>query len=137
MLYFCWKGWKNNLKLNHECIRDLLLYIEENLTYNDELEINKISLNNYSLEELLYTTEKLVEADYLTCYTIEIDDEYSILLVQSITYKGHHFLDTVRDNKVWSKTKNILSFLKSVSIEITSETASKVINHLIDKNFNL
>lgn len=125
------------MKLNHECIRDLLLYIEENLTYNDELEINKISLNNYSLEELLYTTEKLVEADYLTCYTIEIDDEYSILLVQSITYKGHHFLDTVRDNKVWSKTKNILSFLKSVSIEITSETASKVINHLIDKNFNL
>lgn len=125
------------MKLNHECIRDLLLYIKENLTYNDELEINKISLNNYSLEELLYTTEKLVEADYLTCYTIEIDDEYSILLVQSITYKGHHFLDTVRDNKVWSKTKNILSFLKSVSIEITSETASKVINHLIDKNFNL
>lgn len=104
------------MKLNHECIRDLLLYIEENLSYNDELEINKISLNNYSLEELLYTTEKLVEADYLICFTIEIDDEYSILLVQSITYKGHHFLDTIRDNKIWSKTKNVLSFLKSVSI---------------------
>lgn len=124
------------MKLNHECIRDLLLYIEENLQYNDELEINKISLNNYSIEELLYTTEKLVEADYLVCYTIEVDGEYSILLVHSMTYKGHQFLDTVRDNQVWLKTKKTLSFLKSVSIEITSETASKVINHLIDKNFN-
>lgn len=125
------------MKLNHDCIRDLLLYIEENLNYDDELEINKLQLKSYSLEELLYTTEKLSQADYLTYYPLEIDDEYSILLVDSITYKGHQFLDTVRDNQVWDKTKKVLSFLKSVSIEITSETASKVINHLIDRNFTL
>jgi len=53
-----------------------------------------------------------------------------------MTYKWHQFLDTVRDSQVWIKTKKPLSFLKSVSIEITSETTSKVINHLIDKNFN-
>ncbi len=125
------------MKLNHDCVRDLLLYIEENLRYDDELEINKLQLKTYSLEELLYTTEKLVQADYLTYYPIEVDDNYSILLVDSITYKGHQFIDTVRDNQVWDKTKKVLAFLKSVSIEITSETASKVINHLIDRNFTL
>lgn len=125
------------MRLNHECVRDLLLYIEENLGYNDELEVNQLKLKNYSIEELLYTTEKLAEASYLTYYPIEIDDEYSILLIQSITYKGHQFLDTVRDTQVWDKTKKVLSILKSVSIEITSETASKVINHIIDKNLNL
>ena len=126
------------MKLNHECVRDLLLYIEENLSFNDELEINILKLNNYSTEELLYTSQKLAEADYINIdNSIEIDDEFPIILVSSITYKGHQFLDTVRDNQVWSKTKKVLSFLKSVSIEVTSETASKVINHLINQNFNL
>lgn len=125
------------MKLNHDCIRDLLLYIEENLNYCDELEINRLHLKSYTQEELLYTTEKLAEANYLTYYLIEIDDAYPILLVQSITYKGHQFLDTVRDNEVWSKTKKVLSSLKSVSIEIASETATKVINHFISQNFNL
>ena len=126
------------LRLNHECIRDLLLYIEENLCYNDELEINKLSLKNYSNQELLYTALKLSEADYINCdNSIEIDDDFPIVLVSSISYKGHQFLDTVRDSEVWNKTKKIVSALKSVSIEITSETAAKVINHILDKSFNL
>lgn len=124
------------MKLNHDCVRDLLLYVEENLGYNDELEVNRMHLKDYSLEELLYTSEKLAEAGYIDYYPIEIDNEYSIILINSISYKGHQFLDTVRDNEVWTKTKRVLSILKSVSIEITSETASKVINHIIDKNFN-
>lgn len=124
------------MRLNHECVRDLLLYIEENLEYDNELEINRLNLKDYSLEELLYTSQKLAEAEYINCDdSIEIDDEYPIILVSSITYKGHQFLDTIRDNQVWKNTKKVLSFLKSVSIEITSETASKVINHMIDKNF--
>lgn len=124
------------MRLNHECVRDLLLYIEENLDYNDELEINKLQLKNYSLEELLYTAQRLAEADYINCdNSIQIDDDYPIIIVDSISYKGHQFLDTIRDNQVWDKTKKVLSVLKSVSIEITSETASKVINHIIDKNF--
>ena len=126
------------MRLNHECIRDLLLYIEENLCYNDELEINKLSLKNYSNQELLYTALKLSEADYINCdNSIEIDDDFPIVLVSSISYKGHQFLDTVRDSEVWNKTKKIVSALKSVSIEITSETAAKVINHILDKSFNL
>lgn len=126
------------MKLNHECVRDLLLYIEENLNYNDELEVNNLKLNNYSVEELLYTSQKLAEAGYINCdNSIYIDDEYPIVFINSISYKGHQFLDTVRDNQVWTNTKKVLSFLKSASIEITSETAAKVINHLIDKNFNL
>lgn len=124
------------MRLNHDCVRDLLLYIEKNLSFNDEIEINRLKLGNYSTEELLYTAEKLVEANYLKSYNIEIDDEPSIILINSITYNGHQFIDTIRDNLVWSKTKKVLSVLKSVSIEITSETAAKVINHIIDKNFN-
>lgn len=59
------------MKLNYDCIRDLLLYLEENLT------------------------------------------------------------------KVYTKTKSVLSSFKSVSIEIFTETASKVLTSLISKQFGL
>ena len=60
-----------------------------------------------------------------------------IILISSITYEGHQFLDNIRDDKVFAKTKAILSKFKSVSIEVISETASKVITNMINQQFNL
>jgi len=57
--------------------------------------------------------------------------------ISSITYQGHQFLDNIRDDNVYTKTKSILSTFKSVSIEIFSETASKVITSLISKQLGL
>ena len=124
------------MKLNQDCIRDLLLYLEENLKLNDYLSISNISLKNYSSEELLYTTDKLYEADYLKCSRKVYDNTDLMIFVSSITYTGHQFLDNIRDDKVFAKTKSILSGFKSVSIEIISETASKVITTLINQQLN-
>lgn len=124
------------MKLNQDCIRDLLLYLEENLKLNDYLSISNISLKNYSSEELLYTTDKLYEAGYLKCSRKVYDNTDLMIFVSSITYTGHQFLDNIRDDKVFAKTKSILSGFKSVSIEIISETASKVITNLINQQLN-
>lgn len=124
------------MKLNQNCIRDLLLYLEENLKLNDYLSISNISLKNYSSEELLYTADKLYEAGYLKCSRKVYDNTDLMIFVSSITYTGHQFLDNIRDDKVFAKTKSILSGFKSVSIEIISETASKVITNLINQQLN-
>lgn len=124
------------MKLNQDCIRDLLLYLEENLKLNDYLSISNISLKNYSSEELLYTADKLYEAGYLKCSRKVYDNTDLMIFVSSITYSGHQFLDNIRDDKVFAKTKSILSGFKSVSIEIISETASKVITNLINQQLN-
>ena len=124
------------MKLNQDCIRDLLLYLEENLKLNDYLSISNISLKNYSSEELLYTADKLYEAGYLKCSRKVYDNTVLMIFVSSITYTGHQFLDNIRDDKVFAKTKSILSGFKSVSIEIISETASKVITNLINQQLN-
>lgn len=124
------------MKLNQDCIRDLLLYLEESLKLNDYLSISNISLKNYSSEELLYTTDKLYEAGYLKCSRKVYDNTDLMIFVSSITYTGHQFLDNIRDDKVFAKTKSILSGFKSVSIEIISETASKVITNLINQQLN-
>lgn len=124
------------MKLNQDCIRDLLLYLEENLKLNDYLSISNISLKNYSSEELLYTADKLYEAGYLKCSRKVYDNTDLMIFVSSITYTGHQFLDNIRDDKVFAKTKSILSGFKSVSIEIIPETASKVITNLINQQLN-
>lgn len=122
--------------LNQDCIRDLMLYLEENLKLNDYLSVSSISLKNYSPEELLYTADKLYEAEYLKCSRKVYDNTDLMIFVSSITYNGHQFLDNIRDEKVFTKTKSILSTFKSVSVEIISETASKVITNMINQQLN-
>ncbi len=120
------------MKLNQECVRKLFLYLEENLEYNGKIVINSITDLKYSLSELIYSAEKLQEAGYIDL--IETDpcgEELPLALVTNITYSGHCFLDTIRDNAVWQKTKSITSKFASVSLNLLSDIASKVILQMI------
>ena len=125
------------MKLNQDCIRDLLLYLEENLSYRKEININKLSLKDYSTEDLLYTAEKLSEANFLNTATKWNFENAHIIVVKSITYDGHQLLDNIRDNKVWTQTKSVVSKVSSVSIDIISKTASQVITNIISKSMGL
>ena len=60
------------MKLDLDCIRDVLLALEAHLKYDDELTIDSISLEDfcqfpevdeYSTETILYTAEKLHEGE--------------------------------------------------------------------------
>lgn len=123
------------MKLNHDCVRDLLLYIEENLEYSSIIEVDKINLKKYKLEEIAYATKKLKEAGYIHAkFTIDdIDNLYAY--VGDITWEGHKFLDTIRDNKVWSTTKKVASKVSSVSLSLISTIASQVLTNIINQQF--
>lgn len=123
------------MKLNYECVRDLLIYLEENLSYTKQINILQLELKDYSTEVLTYTAEKLIEADYIDCI-VSKGFQIPTIIVKSITFDGHQFLDNVRDDKIWNKTKSALNSFKSISIDIISETASKVLIHLIDQKLS-
>lgn len=126
------------MKLNYDCVRDLLLYLEENLTYENDVVINNISIKNYTEAELVYTAEKLYEANYLNCMKPQyIDEEIPSIIVLSLTYSGHQFLDTVRDNAVWDKTKKLSSSIASTSLKILENIATNVITNIISKQIGL
>ena len=125
------------MKLNQDCIRDLLLYLENNLSYTtNKININNLHLKNYTEDELIYTAEKLFEGNYIT-YVIAKAYNPPVIVVTGITYNGHQFLDNIRDDKVWKKTKSILSKVSSASINIISEIAAKVLSDIISKQMNL
>lgn len=127
------------MKLNHDCVRDLLLYIEENLEYGYYIKVNEVQIGNYSQHEILYAADKLLEAGFINATRKEYIDNPGIpvIRINSITWNGHQFLDNIRDNKVWEYTKGILSKFSSVSIGIISSVAAQVISNLIKTQIGL
>lgn len=121
------------MKLNHECVRELLLYCEEELDYNQSVDLNDINIG-YKIEDLIYTTKKLKEAGYINAEIVKnvLDEIY--VYIHDITWEGHKFLDTIRDNEVWSTTKKVLSKVSSASITFVSTVASQVLQNIIQQN---
>ncbi len=119
------------MRLNNECVRDLLLAIEENLGINDKVSIDDFELPNYSNDELIYTALKLIEAGFINGDSSKMIDGSIFVYVSSLTWDGHKFLDNIRDNEVWRKTKSIVSKFSSVSLGIISNVAAQVITALI------
>lgn len=112
------------MKLIHDCIRDVMLYIEENQELFGVMDSRSINLPNYSNEDITYTLIKLGEAGYLNIDSITLDEN---VIFKDITYAGHQFLDNIRDTKVWKETKSKLSKFETISIEFVSKVASQII----------
>ncbi|MGG0645463.1 DUF2513 domain-containing protein [Bacillus mycoides] len=116
------------MKLNHDCVRDLLLELEEKLTINEHFLLPHFnSLNTVSkhgFDDTYYSFLKLLEANYLDGNYKYASDELIHLSVSSISWDGHQFLDTIRDNEIWSKTKKAVGSLSSASISIMSSLAT-------------
>lgn len=121
------------MKLNHECVRELMLLIEENLNYSVYIDTKVVEIKGFTTEEIVYTADKLLEAGYITAkrHTYMGGDHIPQIDITSITWEGHKFLDTVRDNKVWKSTKSIISKFSSVSITMIENIASNVIVEII------
>lgn len=116
-----------------------MLFIEDKQTYGKMLSITDFSSSEltakYSEDDICYTLIVLNGTNYLDSDLSYMDHRLSSYSVRSITWEGHKFLDTIRDPKVWRKTKSIASKFESVSVTMLSSIASNVINHLIDKSF--
>jgi len=118
------------MKLNHECVRDLLLLIEntETLNFFQLSQIYKGDFSEkYTFETAYYTATLLADGGFLDikCMTsVGMRD----IAIYKITWNGHQFLDNVRDDRVWSESTSVaLEKVTSVSLNILSTLASKII----------
>ena len=126
------------MKLDHECVRDVLIHIEENLPYGYYMDFSKVELKNYSQEELLYTADKLLEASFISgTKRKSITESLPDIRITSLTWEGHQFLDNIRDDGVWKDTKKVLSKFSSVSLSLVGSVASQVISSIIHSQLGL
>lgn len=121
------------MKLNNDCVRDLLLYIEQNVGVEDYVDIATLDLSPYTTEDLIYTSQKLNEAGYINAKISKYVDGDCDVYINSLTWNGHKFLDNIRDDNVWKTTKGVVSKFSSVSLSVIENIASQVITNIINQ----
>jgi hypothetical protein len=123
------------MKLNHDCVRGVLLAIEDSSSTHARITVDKLVGNQYlkefSSKDIHYTIARLNEAGYINVHTIKIAGIGEDFIVESLTWNGHAFLDNIRDNTIWDKTKKSVSVLSSVSLSILSEVAKEAVKKAV------
>lgn len=125
------------MKLNHDCVRDVLLCIEENLSYGYHIDFSAVKLKDYSQNDLLYTADKLLEAGFLNGSRLDSLGELPDIRITSITWNGHQFLDNIRDDGVWKNTKSVLSKFSSASLSLIGNIASQIITAMVQNQIGI
>lgn len=133
------------MKLNYECMRDVLIFLEENLTLNcadDGMEYEEMSgedvcngLPAYSKEDVYYSLEMLSQGGYINADDLYGDDQLLVCSVLSLNLDGHEFLAQIRDSENWSNVKKVTSAIRNFSLSAISSAAEGVASALISKYF--
>ena len=126
------------MKLNHDCIRSVMLVLEKEITIDENMCLQGVSveklwelLPKYSNQDILYTVEKLNEAGYITAALQTSDGAFVDGVVFSITYAGHEFIENVRDSKLWGAVKSILSKAGAITLPYIIQAAGAIIESKI------
>lgn len=129
------------MKLNIDCVRSVLLAIE-NLEYGEVCNfsdfLSKPELYGYQENDVQYTCQKLLEAGYIKALIAHsLRQPEFVARVSDLTYSGHEFLNTIRKDTLWEKTKNIaknigISSLSGLS-EIGKQLASSAITDALQR----
>ncbi|MGO5075220.1 DUF2513 domain-containing protein [Clostridium sporogenes] len=123
------------MRLNHDCIRDILLYVEENITYDIESVdvenlISKFS-SKYDKDTINYHIRQIGNASLVEEVFYSED---SPELISDLTWEGHEYVNNIRDSKVWAKLKDLTKNLASVSLSVLIQKAPDIVNSLLPKS---
>lgn len=93
------------MKRNMDLIRKLLFALED----REEDLAESLTIDGYTNEMVAYHCSLLYDAGYVKCYDGLYGDDHLIDYgVGSLTWDGAEFLEKVRSNKVWNKTKEVI-----------------------------
>lgn len=129
------------MKLNQDCIRDILLACEKLLVMNDDGTMNEISdrilcthISNYDLATIKYTVKYLKETDLLSASIFEADMVAVLgFCIYDIKPLGHEFISNIRNDTIWNKVKDYSKKVGSTSTKSLINIAEIVVSEAIKK----
>ena len=127
------------MKLNPDCIRDILITVESKTTLNTPVRFDPHSIpfpaSNYSDDEVLYHVKQCELSGFFG------DETHWFInngcMVRYLSPAGHQFLSDIRSDNNWNKTKEIAKNVGSESLSAIKEIAAGVITSLIQKQLGL
>lgn len=121
-------GKGDSMTRDWEVIRVILSKVEENsnnFNFCDTLEEEQ-------KEQYVYHVELLIEAGMIKGKMKTYMSGEKDCNLDRLTWKGHDFLDAIRSDSIWDKTKNILKEKGlGMSFEIIKKTAIKFAEEII------
>ena len=97
------------MQINNDCIRSILLYLQENLVVKfDKVDLNKLEFNTISWakiiddlstfpkEDIVYSLHYLTQAGFIQGNCTE---RINVNNVSDITYNGHLYLKDISESK--------------------------------------
>ncbi len=127
------------MKLNPDCVRDVLLYLEENLEIKNASEFSEItlkqikeSLSQYTEDDVFYSVYNLYKINYIEGKINDVGNKKMFFCeINNITWSGHQFLNTIRPKTVWEATKDGASKLGVMSLHALSSMAMKISDAIV------
>lgn len=123
------------MRLNPDCIRDILLTVEEKtgfpaiIEYPDDMQVPR--LDNYSEDEILYHLSQCEQSNLID----RLDFHSDGCIIYGLTPSGHRFIEDIRSDTTWNKTKEISKNIGSSSLDVLKQISIGVISELIKNQF--
>lgn len=115
------------MKLNPDCIREILLAVEAQTGYLKPTHAYDVAeAVDFPVEEVLYHINQCELYGFFTKVIHYVNQDHNSTIID-LSPKGHEFIQNIRSQSVWEKTKNIAKSAGSFAIGILTETAISVI----------
>lgn len=126
------------MKRDMDLVRKILLKIEEEYV---STAIYNLSIDGYDMATVAYHCKILHETGLISDYGAQYgDNEIYAFCVGALTWEGNDYLDKVRDDSVWKKTKDVIvekglpmvfDTIKTISSAFITATAEGVANSIL------
>ena len=114
------------MRLNPDCIRDILLIVEKYATYSNDVEQEIVFQeleDTYNHEEILYHIRQC-EASGLFLKVQYFFGGFSIV---DLSPEGHQFVNDIRQDTNWNRTKEVAKVVRQATyIDIVSRFTAQV-----------
>lgn len=114
------------MKLNPECLRGILLTVEDNCTFSTSwlYQQNNFDLEHlaeYDHEEIIYHIRQASQSGLIQ--GVQYYDNGKCVMISDLTPSGHEFLANIRSDKLW---KRLMSGFAGASLPIMIEGAKEI-----------
>lgn len=134
------------MKLNPDCVRDVMLALEEITGINYDRIYRFVGVNCHSLSsrfkgvynegEIAYTLVQLAESNYIKM-SFQCDGNHLTVDMGNILYvtpKGHEFISQIQDKDRWTtKIKPAVRLFGNVSLSVIEAISKGAANAALDK----
>ena len=100
--------------------------------------LSHLQIDGYDIEIIAYHCDLLFEAALIKSYkSTYASDKIYFFSVGALTWEGHDFLDKIRENTMWNRTKNrIKENALPMTLEVIKTIATSLINDQLSVYLN-